>query len=36
MGWHGERKAWLIAKMEELDALNNTIQNLVKAGNLRI
>jgi hypothetical protein len=30
MGWHGERVAWKIAKMEELDALNTTLQNIFK------
>lgn len=29
MGWHGQKKAWLIRKMDELDALNITIQRLV-------
>jgi len=24
MGWHGEKAAWHIAKMDELDALNQT------------
>ena len=28
MGWHGEKRAWAIAKMEELDALNVTIGNV--------
>jgi len=28
MGWHGERYAWKIAKMEEIDALNETLKNL--------
>lgn len=28
MGWHGEKRAWAIAKMEELDALNVTISNV--------
>ena len=28
MGWHGERRAWAIAKMDELDALNVTIKRL--------
>jgi hypothetical protein len=28
MGWHGERRAWAIAKMDELDALNITIKRL--------
>jgi len=29
MGWHGEKAAWHIAKMDELDALNETIKNVV-------
>jgi|APCry1669190327_1035288.scaffolds.fasta_scaffold70619_2 hypothetical protein len=28
MGWHGEKRAWAIAKMNELDALNETIKNV--------
>jgi hypothetical protein len=28
MGWHGEKRAWAIAKMDELDALNETIKNI--------
>jgi hypothetical protein len=28
MGWHGEKSAWRIAKMEEIDALNVTISNV--------
>ena len=31
MGWHGEKRAWAIAKMEEIDALNVTIENIFKA-----
>ena len=27
MGWHGEKRAWLMAKMEPIDALNVTIGN---------
>ncbi len=30
MGWHGEKTAWHIAKMEEIDALNVTIANVYK------
>jgi hypothetical protein len=30
MGWHGEKSAWRIAKMEEIDALNATISNVFK------
>jgi hypothetical protein len=28
MGWHGQRFAWKIRKMEEIDALNMTIKRL--------
>jgi hypothetical protein len=28
MGWHGEKVAWRLAKMEEIDALNETLKNL--------
>jgi len=28
MGWHGEKVAWRIAKMEEIDALNVTVSNV--------
>ncbi len=31
MGWHGQKRAWLIRKMNELDALNVTIQRAVEA-----
>jgi hypothetical protein len=30
MGWHGEKRAWAIAKMDELAALNVTIGNVSK------
>lgn len=30
MGWHGQRRAWAIKKMGELDALNVTIERLLK------
>ena len=29
MGWHGQKRAWAIAKMDELDALDATIKNLL-------
>jgi hypothetical protein len=29
MGWHGEKRAWAIAKMDELDALNKTVENVI-------
>ena len=31
MGWHGEKRAWAIAKMEPIDALNVTIRNAIKS-----
>lgn len=31
MGWHGQKRAWAIRKMDELDALNITIQRLLNA-----
>jgi hypothetical protein len=31
MGWHGQKRAWSIKKMDELDALNTTIARLVSA-----
>jgi hypothetical protein len=34
MGWHGEKAAWRIAKMEQIDALNVTIKNIHKSLNL--
>jgi hypothetical protein len=30
MGWHGQKRAWAIAKMDEHDALNVTIRNVYK------
>jgi len=30
MGIHGEKRAWIIAKMDELDALNITIKRLME------
>ena len=29
MGWHGQRRMWAIKKMDELDALNITIERLL-------
>jgi hypothetical protein len=28
MGLHGEKVAWQLAKMEEIDALNKTVENV--------
>jgi hypothetical protein len=38
MGWHGEKAAWRIAKMDELDALNVTVGNISQAlqGNVSV
>lgn len=30
MGWHGQRRMWAIKRMTELDALNVTIERLMK------
>jgi hypothetical protein len=29
MGWHGQKRAWIMAKMDELGALNVTIERLM-------
>jgi len=29
MGWHGQKRAWAIAKMDELAALNVTVANVI-------
>lgn len=29
MGWHGQKRAWALHKMDELDALDVTIQRLM-------
>ena len=29
LGWHGQKRAWKIAKMDELDALNITVKGVV-------
>lgn len=29
LGWHGEKRMWSINKMDEIDALNETIRNLL-------
>lgn len=31
MGWHGQRRMWAIQKMDEMDALNVTVQRLLKS-----
>ena len=33
MGWHGQKRAWAIKKMDEIDALNVTIQRAIEAMN---
>jgi hypothetical protein len=30
MGWHGEKRAWAIAKMDEIDALNVTVERVME------
>jgi hypothetical protein len=30
LGWHGQKRAWLTRKMDELDALNVTVKRLVE------
>lgn len=30
-GWHGDKSAWKLRKMDELKALNRTIERLVNA-----
>ena len=30
MGWHGQKRAWAIRKIDELDALNITIERLLQ------
>lgn len=30
LGWHGQKRMWLIKKMNEMDALNITIERLNK------
>lgn len=34
LGWHGQKKSWQIHKMDELDALNETIRKLFELGSL--
>lgn len=29
MGWHGQKRAWAIRKMDEIDALNVTVKRLI-------
>jgi hypothetical protein len=31
MGWHGQKRMWALKKMDELDALNVTIQRLLNS-----
>ena len=33
MGWHGQKRAWAVRKMDELDALNVTIKRLMNDRN---
>ena len=32
LGWHGQKRAWAIRKMDQLDALNVTIERLLNHG----
>lgn len=32
LGLHGQRRMWAVKKMDELDALNVTVQRLMEAG----
>lgn len=34
MGWHGQKRAWAIKKMEQIDALNITIERLLDLSHL--
>jgi len=29
LGWHGQRRAWVVRKLDELDALNITLRRLL-------
>ena len=29
LGWHGQKRAWAVRKMDELDALNVTLKRLL-------
>ncbi len=29
LGWHGQKRAWTVRKMDELDALNVTLKRLL-------
>ena len=31
LGWHGQKRMWAIKKMDELDALNKTIERLLSS-----
>lgn len=33
LGWHGQKRAWLVRKMDELDALEVTIKRMLQASN---
>lgn len=30
LGWHGQRRAWAVRKLDEIDALGTTIANLMR------
>lgn len=31
LGWHGQKRAWIARKMDEVDALNVTVRRLMEA-----
>jgi len=31
LGWHGQKRGWLVRKMNEVDALNVTVQRLMES-----
>jgi hypothetical protein len=35
MGWHGQKRAWAVRKMDELDALAVTIERLRAIGTIK-
>lgn len=35
LGWHGQKRMWSLKKMDELDALNVTIQRLTEQSSSR-
>jgi hypothetical protein len=35
LGWHGQKRAWAVRKMDDLDALNVTIRRLIEKSDER-